>query len=768
MHHIALNTLLLAVSFSLASPTFAVDTTVKTRAPTVMPQPKAPMPVQSIQSQAASQSVKPRIEHSVNRYAHGNQTITGPRLSPHHTIAPRHIEHGSSHFAVLGRETKATRVVHGVAIHGHLIHPGHVERNNGEGKSSGSSGGGGGGGGNFTGANGDGGGGGESAGAISSTTATLPGAPGAQARAFWNVVHSDFGKWNTGHDGRLTLPEMSRGLRNPAIKGDRAAALSALLVTMKANQHASPSPKEKYWSLEGLQKLVDNAKQTSKSPLISRYVQHNQALQAHQSTKTPLFNEKGPSPLDLTKGPTDNHAFLTVAAGLAHLRPGSIRSMISEDAKGVYKVRFPNTPEQEVRLTEGDAAEFASTGRNVVWADVLQKAHEQLTYGIANRDNVRLAKLVDRADVKQVLPLLTQHEVEVVPLAERSPAELSHSIAAAINDNRLVTLGNRENTVAVVGYDAAKDTVAVWHPEESVTHETASISALAKENEQYIKVEDLPKQFSTMDIETDKKTSREYNEILGEDKEEEDISRATTADGNAEDASIDELTDARLEATKERDETQTTLAQGNATDRAESQSVDLTLSQGSAFVAHENHVNIKTEFGQVHIAPHAAAYVLHLNSSVAVFNLSDLKSGQVSFKTTKGGRMLEVPVGQEIVVTNNLSADFEKANPDNAIAHRNVVPLGVADGVIAFRSEFSFTSLLDNAEGFAELVASNKARDKRIVKRLIKTAAIMVTLRPPFDEDAPIAVQKANPQAPAETLKEVQLKDAAPTTAKND
>jgi hypothetical protein len=730
-------------------------------------------PVKSPISPSGSSPSTVSVSHSVNRYAHGNQTLSGSRLQ-HTPVVPQRPpatvrktsttgHHSVEHLVLIGKDAKATGVARGGRSSVHSMHLVHGKRGNGEG--SGSEGGGSG---SFAGANGDGGGGGESIGALSTSSVNIPMATAQQARAFWTAVHGDFKRWDTSHDGRLTRSEMSRGLRNPSIKGNKAAALSALLVTMKESPATSTTSVHvpKYWSLDGLQKIVSAAEQTNHSRLINRFVQHTQALQDKQPEKLPLFGRADQSLLaDLHRGPADNHAFMAAAAGLAYSRPEALRSMINADSKGNFRVRFPNTAEIPIHLTEGDIAEFASTGRSVLWLDVLRKAHEELAEesvekpgqgaSASKASSTPLIDLLDDADASQVVPLLTHHEVESLDLSNEKPEQLRNSISAAVEQKRLVLLENQKETQVVLAVDPAKNTVSLWSP-GTEPNQAASVGndktqqALAA-GTRIVQFDQLSKDFSKAFIETNKNTSRDYSEILRTKTGENSLT--SVAFENAEDAYLTELQSSGITIKTDSSGKEVIVMDEDArasrvsADSHGQKIVELELTQGSALIAHENHVRVKTALCDVHVSPNAAAYVISLAGSTAVFNLSDMRSGEVLVKVGLSMKEIRVPLGQQIVLTKNLKDDFEAANPDNLIAHRKSVSLGVIDGVDVFRAEFSFTSLLDNAEGFSDLCSSSIPSDKKIVSRLIKTAAIMLTLRPAFDESTPAANEASEKSA---------------------
>ena len=62
------------------------------------------------------------------------------------------------------------------------------------------------------------------------------------AKAFLAAARSNFAAWDTSHKGRLTLAEIEADMQNPAIKGDGAAALAALMWGARPTK-AEPEPR---------------------------------------------------------------------------------------------------------------------------------------------------------------------------------------------------------------------------------------------------------------------------------------------------------------------------------------------------------------------------------------------------------------------------------------------------------------------------------------------------------------------------------------------
>ncbi len=154
----------------------------------------------------------------------------------------------------------------------------------------------------------------------------------------------------------------------------------------------------------------------------------------------------------------------------------------------------------------------------------------------------------------------------------------------------------------------------------------------------------------------------------------------------------------------------------------------LNLKHGDAFVAHNQSVQINTERGQINIAPHAAVYVVAEGNSVAVYNIADSNSKDVSI-TSSGKKQIAVRAGEQVVLSDKENKEFEKANPLPEIEAKRSRELGEDLQNRIFNAEFSPIAALDHAQGFQKLVNSTNKEDKKLADYILKTAAVVLNLR---------------------------------------
>ena len=168
---------------------------------------------------------------------------------------------------------------------------------------------------------------------------------------------------------------------------------------------------------------------------------------------------------------------------------------------------------------------------------------------------------------------------------------------------------------------------------------------------------------------------------------------------------------------------------------------EITLGEGSALIAHKQHVVVNTQAGKLHVLPGSAAFVTQIGKTVSVYNMGDAHEGAIHF--TLSGRDVAVPVGSELLVTKEPRDKFEEVNPIKGIQTRNPASLGADGESKIFQAEYSPVSALDRIPQFGNLVSSKRPDDRRLATHLIKTASVLLQVEQPFEEEKPTPVQAA-------------------------
>lgn len=121
---------------------------------------------------------------------------------------------------------------------------------------------------------------------------------------------------------------------------------------------------------------------------------------------------------------------------------------------------------------------------------------------------------------------------------------------------------------------------------------------------------------------------------------------------------------------------------------------------------------ISTPFGNIFVSAGSALMLIENGGSMAVVNLNDDHQGAVSWQV--GGNRIDVPVGRQLLLTNDSNAKFTRVDV-SGLGYRDLeeIPLGDKKG---FLSEISLPTALS-------MVGKSAGDDQ--FRRLQKTAAIM-------------------------------------------
>lgn len=144
----------------------------------------------------------------------------------------------------------------------------------------------------------------------------------------------------------------------------------------------------------------------------------------------------------------------------------------------------------------------------------------------------------------------------------------------------------------------------------------------------------------------------------------------------------------------------------------------LVLDKGAVLFAPDSSITVTTKEGDVHINAGAIALIIEDGHDVAVLDLSDAHSGDVSFSGTTGGAL--VP-GQLVVLTRDGSARFDDVNPAPAVALRRTERVQAKNGITAYTSEFSILSCLKLSNLYQRMKQTSTTR--AALDRILHTAA---------------------------------------------
>ncbi|MBY0552033.1 MAG: hypothetical protein K2W95_32415 [Candidatus Obscuribacterales bacterium] len=150
----------------------------------------------------------------------------------------------------------------------------------------------------------------------------------------------------------------------------------------------------------------------------------------------------------------------------------------------------------------------------------------------------------------------------------------------------------------------------------------------------------------------------------------------------------------------------------------------ISLPSGNALLFPDHDMTVETPLATVKINAGAAVMIMQNSSGVAIFNLFDNKSGDVT--VSHNGDNHSLPVGRQVVLTSDHDAKFDQVNP-SGIGYRNLSH-GRVGSRKAFASEFSFYSAISSLKGLRDLLASNDKGDMARAQKLLKTAAAFTVI----------------------------------------
>lgn len=149
------------------------------------------------------------------------------------------------------------------------------------------------------------------------------------------------------------------------------------------------------------------------------------------------------------------------------------------------------------------------------------------------------------------------------------------------------------------------------------------------------------------------------------------------------------------------------------------------LREGRVLFAPDRNVCVETPYAQVKIAANAIALVLVTDKGVAVYNLHDSHSGDVSISSAQCSQ--PVNLGRHVMISSGL-APYEEVDPARCIAHADMETSTLPGGAGLFRSSFSLASAMCALQPVLTTEHS-AAGGRKIAKQLIKNTAVLMQTR---------------------------------------
>lgn len=145
------------------------------------------------------------------------------------------------------------------------------------------------------------------------------------------------------------------------------------------------------------------------------------------------------------------------------------------------------------------------------------------------------------------------------------------------------------------------------------------------------------------------------------------------------------------------------------------------------FAPTRTNLTIETEFGLVKIDRGAVVLVVALPTAVAVYNLHDDYTNDVTM--TIRNKTLSLTPGRHLLLTDESVNSLDEISPLGRIGHRRIESRAHGDYLkefsSEFSSEFSVPSALNTLKLLSSMQNSSSPRDARIMRKLMKTAAVL-------------------------------------------
>jgi hypothetical protein len=229
----------------------------------------------------------------------------------------------------------------------------------------------------------------------------------------------------------------------------------------------------------------------------------SRGLRRLQDTKRDLFVDQTPDLDKVHQGPLGNCYFVAAVGAFVHRDATAIQKIVQPGRGGRYDVRFGDGRSITVLpLTDAEIALSGTTGDEGLWLPVLEKALGELR----QRENPAKYAMETATDAianggssATIVQMLTGHKTKRITLkkqprsTEKGPdgkpvpkppvaagpvdqlaAQVRKELTAAVAERRLATCGtgtekqppgiSGKHAYAVLGFDAAADTVTLWNP----------------------------------------------------------------------------------------------------------------------------------------------------------------------------------------------------------------------------------------------------------------------------------------------------------------
>lgn len=279
---------------------------------------------------------------------------------------------------------------------------------------------------------------------------------------FETIVNRNFDNWDTNHSGKLDATEINTNIQDPSIKGEDAAALSAIKVYMRSLERLNQGPVK--FSLDSLSPFTDDTNHTLSLAGLKLISLFSKCATQIDNKSIRLFTNGTPHLESIVQGKTGDCYFLATVGGMAYHSPSRLKDMIMWLPNGSYLVKFPgHNPIPVPAPTDCEIACYDDNGGDGLWFNVLQKAYALFKNRTANKEEA-LDSIIRGGSGARMIMFLTGNACIRYPLATTDPNALRRYIQDALTDERLVNTGTTGHCLTVLSYNPSDDTITIWNP----------------------------------------------------------------------------------------------------------------------------------------------------------------------------------------------------------------------------------------------------------------------------------------------------------------
>ena len=300
---------------------------------------------------------------------------------------------------------------------------------------------------------------------------------------FADVVNQHFNEWDKNGDGVLSKDEVFAAMGNSKVRGEVAAAITAISEGIRNDKHHLPpitkeyllssSPNKKLLNSDGQADDEDSNSSGESFPFQAKY---KNAIQKIRAASRELLPQGSPSFEATHQDAIGDCPFVSTVGAMVYRNPAAVKRLFTQSADGSTTVNLGNGQNIKItHITDSDIALFSSAGTNGLWFTILEKAYRRVVATKEHPDK----SIYERFGSVETIEILIGYKTEGFSLKKirGNPAQLSelrNELVAARKGNRLIQARTPPKTsvpamtpshaYAILGYDKKTDVCHVWNP----------------------------------------------------------------------------------------------------------------------------------------------------------------------------------------------------------------------------------------------------------------------------------------------------------------